>query len=113
MQRPVTSKLRANTPETYHNPTLIMSTTTVITTTVTTTPNTASATSATGEHTGRSGRGGRSGITTAVDEPIYRAYAQWVSIKINNNGTVPIQLKNLGVWWGKLYANGQSRPVSV
>ena len=42
----------------------------------------------------------------AADEPILRAYAQWVSITINNNGSIPIQLKGLGVWWGKLYANG-------
>ena len=28
---------------------------------------------------------------------------------INNNGTIPIQLKGLGIWWGKLYANGQFR----
>ena len=83
-----------------------MSTTTVITTTITTTPTNASTTSTTSESVGRSGRSGRSGEITAADEPILRAYAQWVSITINNNGTIPIQLKGLGVWWGKLYANG-------
>ena len=87
-----------------------MSTTTVITTTVTTTPTTASVTT---ESASRSGRSARSGETTAVDDPILRAYAQWVSITINNNGTIPIQLKGLGIWWGKLYANGQSRLVSA
>ena len=46
--------------------------------------------------------------TTDADDSKLRAYAQWVSIKINNNGTIPIQLKGLGIWWGKLYANGKS-----
>ena len=106
MEGSVLTKLRANTPETYHDHIFIMSTTTVITTTVTTTPTTASATSTTSESTGRGGRGVRSGDTTDADDSKLRAYAQWVSIKINNNGTIPIQLKGLGVWWGKLYANG-------
>ncbi|KAH9848001.1 Aegerolysin aa-Pri1 [Lenzites betulinus] len=35
-----------------------------------------------------------------------RAYAQWVSMEITNNGYMPLKVKNVYTSWGKLYING-------
>ncbi len=44
-------------------------------------------------------------VETASGPP--RAYAQWVTIKLNNSGSKAVKLTNLDVSWGKLYADGE------
>ncbi|CAA7262647.1 unnamed protein product [Cyclocybe aegerita] len=36
-----------------------------------------------------------------------RAYAQWVIIILHNVGSSPFKIANLGLSWGKLYADGK------